>query len=381
MRTREITIREAFKLKSGKFLSAKNIIEGKYPVYGGNGINGFHHEYTFEEEKIIIGRVGAHCGNIHISEPFSWITDNALFIHKKHYDYDDKYLLYLLRKLKLNQYSSQSGQPLISEGRLKDVKIPLPPFEDQKKIAAILDAADALRQKDKALIAKYEELTQSLFLDMFGDPMTNPNGWPIKILGDLIINIKGGFSVGGEERKLKDGEIGVLKISAVTSGIFKASEYKAVDSSVITKELVKPSKGDLLFSRANTRELVGAVAIVDKDYDNLFLPDKLWSLVLKTETLNNWFLKFLLFHDGFRNNLRDLATGSSGSMLNISKAKLVTLCLPLPPINLQNQFAERVQQIEKQKQLAQQNLQKSEELFNSLLQRAFKGELTNEGKK
>jgi len=83
-----------------------------------------------------------------------------------------------------------------------------------------------------------------------------------------------------------------------------------------------------------------------------------------------------LTHEGFRENLRKVATGTSGSMLNISKAKLKQLKIPLPPITLQNQFAERIQSIETQKQQAQASLEKSEALFNSLLQRAFKGELT-----
>jgi len=158
--------------------------------------------------------------------------------------------------------------------------------------------------------------------------------------------------------------------------VFDSMQYKVVAEADVPSVLVHPKEGDLLFSRANTRELVGAVCIVDGQYDDLFLPDKLWRLDLKIEDMSVWYIKYLLAHDGFRENLRKVATGTSGSMLNISKAKLKKLCIPLPSITLQNQFAERIQAIEAQKQQAQATLKKSNDLFNSLLQHAFKGELT-----
>jgi len=263
-----------------------------------------------------------------------------------------------------------------SPAQVANIKIPLLPLAEQQKIAAILDAADSLRQKDQQIIDHYTTLSQSLFLDMFGDPVTNPMGWGRALLGDGLTDIVGGKSVGGEERQLKADEKAVLKISAVTTGVFDSTQYKVVAEAAVPSVLVHPKKGDLLFSRANTRELVGAVCIVDGQYDDLFLPDKLWRLDLKTGGMSAWYVKYLLTHDGFRENLRKVATGTSGSMLNISKAKLKKLSIPLPPFILQNKFAERIQAIEAQKQQAQASLKKSNDLFNSLLQLAFKGELT-----
>jgi type I restriction enzyme S subunit len=273
--------------------------------------------------------------------------------------------------------SNQSvNQASFSAGNLKKLKIPLPPLAEQQKIAAILDAADSLRQKDRQLIEKYTTLSQSLFLGMFGDPVTNPMGWEVSSFGESLIDIVGGKSVGGEERLISAGEKAVLKISAVTSGNFNPTQYKIVEPQELPENLIHPQKGDLLFSRANTREMVGATCIVDAQYENFFLPDKLWRLDLKSDKASNWYIKFLLTHDGFRENLRKVATGTSGSMLNISKAKLTKLNIPLAPVTLQNQFAERIQLIEQQKQQAHACLEKSEALFNSLLQRAFTGELT-----
>lgn len=291
---------------------------------------------------------------------------------------DSKYFYFYLSELRSEILRKAQGaaQPNISTKEIGQFKIPLPPLAEQQKIASILDAADSLRQKDQQLIEKYTALSQSLFLEMFGDPVSNPKKWAIKAFGNSLIDIVGGKSVGGEQRQIKDNEKAVLKISAVTTGIFNSLEYKVVEDFEVPDILVHPLKGDLLFSRANTRELVGATCIVDEDYEYLFLPDKLWRLDLKLEMVCNWYLRFLLTHDGFRENLRKVATGTSGSMLNISKAKLKQLKILLPPIELQNQFAERIQLIEAQKKQAQASLEKSAALFNSLLQLAFKGELT-----
>jgi type I restriction enzyme S subunit len=294
---------------------------------------------------------------------------------------DGKYIFYLVWN-DIFRFHGQcsmrgaAGQKRVTADYLKQFEIPLPPLSEQQKIAAILDAADQLRQKDQQLIEHYTALGQSLFLEMFGDPVTNPKGWEVTVFSNCLDDILGGKSVGGDERALRPDEKAVIKISAVTSGFFNSNEYKVVECSKLPKALIHPQEGDLLFSRANTHELVGATCIVDADYENLFLPDKIWRLDLKQSKAANWYIKSLLSHDGFRENLRKVATGSSGSMLNISKAKLKQLIVPLPPYNLQMQFGQHLQLIEQQKKQAQAALEKSDGLFNSLLQRAFKGELT-----
>jgi len=341
-----------------------------------------HMSFIVNKGDVVIALSGATTGKYGIYEldtPSLLNQRIGIIRQGKSETLDSKYFYFYLRELKSEILRKAQGaaQPNISTKEIGQLQILLPPLPEQQKIAAILDAADKLRQKDQQLIEKYTELSQSLFLDMFGDPVSNPMGWAITTFGNNLVDIVGGKSIGGEQRQIKDNEKAVLKISAVTSGIFNAFEYKVVDILDLPDVLVQPKKGDLLFSRANTRELVGATCIVDKDYDYLFLPDKLWRLDLKSDIVSNWYLRYLLNHEGFRENLRKVATGTSGSMLNISKAKLKQLKTPLPPITLQNKFAERIQAIEAQKQQAQASLQKSEDLFSSLLQRAFKAELTH----
>lgn len=293
----------------------------------------------------------------------------------------NRYIFYLLQsplfvKNATKNMTGSAGQKRVPKKFLETYECPLPPLEEQHLIVDLLDRAQALIDKRKEQIALMDQLIQSLFYEMFGDPVTNPKGWGNAEFGKYVERIVGGKSVGGEDRDFEENEFGVLKISSVTSGTFDSSEFKVVEQKQVPDVMIHPQKGDLLFSRANTREMVGATCIVDRDCERLFLPDKLWRIDLLKKSLNNYFVKFLLSHDGFRENLRKVATGTSGSMLNISKAKLLKLIIPTPPINIQNTFAERVQQIETQKQAMTNSLKELQDNFNALSQRAFKGELT-----
>lgn len=151
-----------FKLSSGEGLSQKDIIDGPYPVYGGNGINGYHNKFLFEDSKVIIGRVGAKCGCIHKSSENSWITDNALYISNKQRDFNDDYMAYLLEFLDLNRLANKNAQPVISGQKIYAVLIGLPNIEEQKKIVVIISSVDAQIEEYENKKTKLEELKKGL---------------------------------------------------------------------------------------------------------------------------------------------------------------------------------------------------------------------------
>lgn len=142
---------DLIKVRSGNFLPAKNMYsEGQYPVYGGNGINGYHSVYMFKEPVIVLGRVGAYCGAVYYSEPNCWVTDNALYVAEQSDDLNPRYLTEALRVANLNQYAGRAGQPLISGSRIYPVEILIPPPEDQETFArSIVNLhRDEKRRKD-----------------------------------------------------------------------------------------------------------------------------------------------------------------------------------------------------------------------------------------
>ncbi|MCX4036819.1 restriction endonuclease subunit S [Aeromonas caviae] len=295
---------------------------------------------------------------------------------------EPKYLYYALSSdsflMKLKKITKKSvNQASFNVTSFKELDIPLPPLEEQKRIAAILDKADAIRQKRQQAITLADQFLRSVFLDMFGDPVTNPKEWDIYPLKKGITNITAGWSANGENHSCGDDEIGVLKISAVTSGIFKPNENKVVSSSSIpsNKKLVLPRKGDLLFSRANTRELVGATCIVDSDYDNIFLPDKLWVINLNSNELLPEYVHMLIQHPKFKECLTSQATGSSGSMLNISKAKFEGTLAPYPSLDVQQRFKDIFWKVMTCNALTNDSKINFDNQFNALSQKAFSGQL------
>ncbi|MBW1793318.1 MAG: restriction endonuclease subunit S [Deltaproteobacteria bacterium] len=129
-------LEDLIKVRSGNFLPAKNMDpNGHYPVYGGNGINGYHSEFMFEQPVIVLGRVGIYCGAVHYSEPKCWVTDNALYVAEQSNDLHSRYLAEALRVANLNQYAGRAGQPLISGSRIYPIEILVPPPEKQEVFA------------------------------------------------------------------------------------------------------------------------------------------------------------------------------------------------------------------------------------------------------
>ncbi|MBC8946995.1 restriction endonuclease subunit S [Xenorhabdus indica] len=260
-------------------------------------------------------------------------------------------------------------------GRFKDLEIPLPPLAEQKRIASILDKADAIRRKRQQAIQLADEFLRAVFLDMFGDPVTNPKGWEVRPLVDGIKSIISGWSAKGESYPCNEGEYGVLKISAVTSGKFNPQENKFVYEKDIPadKKLVFPKKGDLLFSRANTRDLVAATCIVPKDNSNVFLPDKLWNVKTSENILLPEYLNYLIWEPRFKEKLTSQATGTSGSMLNISKGKFETTDAIFPDLPLQKKFRSIYWGVQKYIDSLNASLDGCDASFSSLSQKAFSG--------
>ena len=203
---------------------------------------------------------------------------------------DDFFPEYLRLFLISNRFHSQFmktvkgvGGSLLraSPAQVAEIEIPLPPFDDQIRIAHLLGKVEGLIVQRKQNLQQLDNLPKSVFLEMFGDPVSRGKDWDSQPCEKIVLDISSGTSYGGEERPfLNSKEVGVLKISAVTKGTFNPLEFKVVNPTHITKKLRFVKRGDFLLSRANTVELVAACCIVPQDYDQLFLPDKLWSLTL-----------------------------------------------------------------------------------------------------
>ena len=244
--------------------------------------------------------------------------------------------------------SAGSLSPRVKWEHLKNYEFELPDMVKQKELAELLWAMDNTKKSYQKLIAATDELVKSQFIEMFGDPIKNPLGWPTMTLDQATEDIVSGQCLNGDAGQLQPGQKAVLKVSAVTYGVFNANEYKVLRDVKQIAKGIYPQKGDLLFSRANTREYVGATALIDQDYPDLMLPDKLWKLIFKQEIMPV-FAKQFLSHPEVRKVLSAMATGTSGSMYNISMEKLKRLEIIVPNMNRQKEYIRFVDQSDKSK--------------------------------
>jgi len=271
----------------------------------------------------------------------------------------------------LRKYITGSAQLNFGPSHIKKIDLILPPLAEQQKIAAILDAADQLRQKDQQLIDHYTTLSQSLFLEMFGDPVVNQQKFEKGTIRDLVSSVKYGTS----SKAQTDGTYPYLRMNNITyEGEMDFTSLKYIDLSEKDKPKYLVRKGDILFNRTNSKELVGKTGIINND-KAMALAGYLIR-VRTNEKANPYFIWGYLNSKHGKLVLKHMCKSIVG-MANINAQELQNIKVVLPPITLQNQFAQHIEKIEQQKQQAQASLEKSEALFNSLLQRAFKGELTS----
>ncbi|MBE1303373.1 restriction endonuclease subunit S [Clostridium botulinum] len=280
-------------------------------------------------------------------------------------------------KIKLPKITKKSvNQASFSVNDLKNLYVYIPSLERQQKVANVLDKAQSLIDKRKVQIEALDELVKSRFIEMFGNPATNSKRWTVEELSKCLINIQNGKSFVCENYSRKDEYPAILKLSAVTYGIYDSSENKALTNEELFIESVEVKKGDLLFTRKNTPELVGMSAYVYETSPNLMMPDLIFRLNTN-EKCNKVYLWKLINHDLFREKIKVLSNGSAKSMSNISKQRLMSLNIPIPPIELQNQFADFIKQVDKLKFEMEKSLKELKDNFNSLMQKAFNGELFN----
>ena len=300
----------------------------------------------------------------------AWLNQHIFKVVFDKKSFDKQFFKYLISQslVKMSRETHGSTMKHITKPRFDSFKIPYPPLPEQKKIAEILDAADKLRQKDQQLIEHYNSLSQSLFLEMFGDPIINPMGWEKVSLEKVSNKITDGTH---QSPKFLSQGIPFLLVSNISNNkiIYETKKFISVDE---YKKLTKNTpieKGDILYTSVGS---YGNPAIIESDIKFCF-QRHIAQIKLKHELVNVVYIHGMMLTEYIKRQADRLAIGAAQKTLNLKSIKSMKILIP--PIELQNQFAEHIKSIETQKQYAQASLKKSTDLFNCLLQKAFKGEL------
>jgi type I restriction enzyme S subunit len=346
--------------------------------------NDFNLKYTNElgvevhENDLIIAWDGANAGTIGYGLRGMIGSTLARLRIKEDKGFNTAFIGVFLKKNFSYLRSKTTGAtiPHIDRGTLEALKIPVLDYSEQYNIANLLAKAELLITQRRESVDILDEFFKSAFNEMFGNPIKNEKNWRIEKFSSCLSDILAGSS---STNKISENEIDnkpahILKVSAVTSGRFNPNEFKSITWSQLGPTLISPQEGDLLFSRANTRELVGATCVVYKNYHELYLPDKIWILLVNSEVTVHY-IHYLFQNTSFKKILTKNATGTSGSMLNISMDKLRSQKIPIPPIELQKEFSSIIIKGELVRRDLIKSLAHFQNLYDSLSQQAFKGEL------
>ena len=286
----------------------------------------------------------------------------------------NRYLLWALQsnRSKEQYLALQTGTALkqLPVGKLEELSIKITNINMQHGIADILDKVYAVIRLRRKELQLFDDLIKARFVEMFGDPVSNPFEWDIVAFDDCLESIENGKSFVCDSVARADEKPAILKLSAATHGVYKPEENKAIINEEDFVESAEVHDGDLLFTRKNTPELVGMAAYVESTPKKLMMPDLIFRLNTKTNC-NKIFMWKLINHDLYRSQIESAASGSAKSMSNISKERLGKLRFPLPPLELQEQFADFVHQVDKSKVAVQSALDETQLLFDSLMQKYF----------
>lgn len=349
---------------NGEFLNVRKVESGELASS----------KFAFTQKHLLYGKLRPYLAKI-ARPDFTGICSTDILPVLPGPNLSRDFLFYYLRQPVMidlaNSLATGANLPRLSPRALAEFKIPLPPLPEQRRIAEVLDRAEALRAKRRAALAQLDTLTQAIFLDMFGDPATNPKRWPLVRLTEVLTDAKPGFACGEDP---PDGVFQFRMNNVTTEGHLDYSKKRRVprDTKNLKAFLVLP--GDVLFNATNSPDLVGKSAYFP-GYDepavfsNHFLRLRPRSDKLDGRSLAQW-LALQFRRRVFQNMCKQWVNQAT-----VARDLLLKLHIAVPPLEFQYQFTRRIAAVEKLKIMHGASLAELVALFAALQHRAFRGEL------
>ena len=352
-----------------KTISTQELVDdGDYLVYGANGVIGRYDKFNHEQSEILMTCRGATCGTINISEPFSWINGNAMVIHPANNDFVRDFLVYQLKAVDKSSVITGAAQPQITRQMLQTLPVVKAPISDQQRIVAELDCLNEMIAVKQEQLKEFDKLAQSIFYDMFGDPVANEKKIEKYSLGKIAV-----FKNGLNFKPVDEGNsIRILGVSDFQD----LKEIKTADSLSLKciKETVDDDyylkNGDIVIVRSNgSKKLVGRNVLIRFEDKNVAYSGFCIRCRLTSDDCLPLYLNFVLSTP----SMKELMTfgGRGCNIANINQQALNRLPIPLPPLSLQQQFADKISAIEAQKELVKQSIAETQQLFNSKMDYYF----------
>ncbi|RTQ53270.1 restriction endonuclease subunit S [Hymenobacter gummosus] len=323
----------------------------------------------FAPGTLLLALYGATAGKLGIlgfpastNQAVCGITPKADVMHTKFL-----YYFLLSKREQIIKDSFGGAQPNISQGYVRKLRVPVPPVHVQQQIADTLDKADALRRKDQEILQKYDQLAQSIFYDMFGDPSTNEKGWVFKDVELLLSQEKDGTKCGPFGSALKKEDYQSSGVPVWVMDNIKNSTFDETGCLFISEEKFAQLRsycidpGDIIISRAGT---VGKMCVVDTAFPHSIISTNLIRLSLNKSMIEPEY--FVLLFKYFGNKIGRLRKGADGAFTHMNTSVLCSLTIPVPPLELQTAFLHVLDRVKASKDLVTKN--RTNALFTSLLQ-------------
>jgi len=351
-------------------------------------------KYELIESDILIGMDGSLVGKnyayLRRDDLPALLVQRVARLRAKGY-FSSKFLYFLFGTDEWLTYvetvKTSSGIPHISNGDIKSFHIPTPPLPEQQEIAKILTSVDEVIEKTQAQIDKLKDLKTGMMQELLTNGIGHtefkdspvgriPAEWEVKTLDKIISTMDGGVSVNSENKPKSSGQFGILKTSSIAKGKFFPSENKVVLPHEIERLKTPVLADHIIFSRMNTPALVGESGYILQNHDDLFLPDRLWQIDVKCRKETNvlW-LSYVLASNKLKAEISELATGTSNTMKNISKPKLLSIKVACPKFEEQVKIAKSLKSIDTKIDLISSKLEKSKNTKKALMQDLLTGKV------
>ena len=322
---------------NGKNQKAVEDPDGKYPIMGSGGVMGYANNYLCKEGTTIIGRKGTINKPLYVNCKF-WNVDTAFGLQPKE-ETNNKFLYYLCKSINFEQYNKSVTIPSLVKSDLLKIGVHIPNNKIQESVVSELDLLSGVVEKHKAQLEELDKLAQSIFYDMFGDPVTNEKGWTIYKWKDVLLIYNG-----RNQSQVEDPN-GIYPICGSGGVMGYANDYICPDNSIILGR-----KGNI--------------------NNPIYMTQKFWNVdtafgLSPKESLDSFYLYF--FCKIFNFEQLNVAV----TIPSLRKNDLLNIPIPLPPLSLQQEFAAKVEAIEAMKAKVRQSLKEAETLFNERMDYYF----------
>ncbi len=329
--------------KQWKTIPTSELLENGYPVYGANGIIGYYSEFNHKNPVITVTCRGATCGTINITVPKSYVTGNAMCLDDMRSDIYMEYLYYCLKHYNFNNVISGSAQPQITRQGMEKIYVTIGSHNEQMDIVDKLKKVENVIGLRKRELKQLDTLVKSRFAEMFGDPIRNPKGWKVVTIGDIVTEVRYGTS----KPAVEGGKYPYLRMNNLTAdGHLDLNDLKYIDISDDEVEKCVVRKGDVLFNRTNSIDLVGKTAVFDLQ-DDMVIAGYIIRVRLNEKILPEVLSQYMNL-EALKDILRSMAKGAV-NQANINAQELQSIRVYVPDIELQKQFVEMKDQVDKSK--------------------------------